>query len=74
MESLAPKLGNDRRDYRDAIRARRKDQLVGDAILAHYQQRLGEIEAIVRREKLFTLPQRLARISRGQGRRTTRCE
>ncbi|MGH9658464.1 MAG: DUF885 domain-containing protein, partial [Bryobacteraceae bacterium] len=62
MESLAPKLGKDRRDYRDVIRDLKKDQLVGDAILAHYKQRLCEIEEIVRREKLFTLPERPARI------------
>ncbi len=49
-------------DYRDVIRALKKDQLVGDAILPHYRQRLAEIEAIIRRENLVTLPSRAARI------------
>ncbi len=49
-------------DYRDVIRELKKEQLVGDAILPHYQKRLAEIEAIIRREKLVTLPARPARI------------
>jgi hypothetical protein len=49
-------------DYRDVIRALKKEQLVGDAILPHYRKRLAELEAIVRREDLVTLPQREARI------------
>ncbi|HMJ56016.1 MAG TPA: DUF885 domain-containing protein [Polyangiaceae bacterium] len=52
-------------DYRDIIRELKKDQLVGDAILPHYKQRLGEVEAIIRREKLVTLPDRPARIRLG---------
>ena len=49
-------------DYRDVIRELKKDQLVGDAILPHYKARLAEIEAIIRREHLVTLPARPARI------------
>ncbi len=49
-------------DYRDVIRELKKEQLVGDAILPHYQQRLKEIEAIIQRERLVTLPSRPARI------------
>ncbi len=49
-------------DYRDVIRELKKEQLVGEAILPHYQKRLAEIEAIVRRENLVTLPERPARI------------
>ena len=52
-------------DYRDVIRELKKEQLVGDAILPHYQQRLSEVEAIIRREKLVTLPERPARIRLG---------
>jgi uncharacterized protein (DUF885 family) len=33
---------------------------VGDAILAHYRKRIGEIEQIIRREHLVTLPDRPA--------------
>ncbi len=66
MEQLAPKVaaarGMQSANYRDVIRALKKEQLVGDAILPHYRKRLEEIEAIVRREKLVTLPERAARI------------
>jgi hypothetical protein len=49
-------------DYRDVIRHLKVEQLVGDAILPHYHQRLLQIEEIVRREDLVTLPARAARI------------
>jgi hypothetical protein len=49
-------------DYRDVIRELKKDQLVGAAILPHYQQRLKDIEQIVERERLVSLPARPARI------------
>jgi uncharacterized protein (DUF885 family) len=66
MQNLAPQVAKQHgiaaTDYRDVIRALKKDQLVGDAILPHYQGRLKEIEQIIEREKLVTLPQRPARI------------
>jgi uncharacterized protein (DUF885 family) len=66
MQRLAPLVGKARgmqaTDYRDVIRALKKDQLVGDAILPHYRKRLAEIEAIIKRENLVTLPERDARI------------
>lgn len=49
-------------DYRDVIRELKKEQLTGEEILPHYQKRLAEIEAIIRRENLVTLPERPARI------------
>lgn len=49
-------------DYRDVIKELKKQQLVGEAILPHYQKRLADLEAIVRRENLVTLPERPARI------------
>ena len=64
MRPLAAKIAKARRlkssDYRDVIRALKQEQLPGDQILPHYQKRLGEIEAIVRREHLITLPDRPA--------------
>ena len=45
-------------DYRAVIRELKKQQLVGDAILPHYQARIREIEEIIRREKIVTLPAR----------------
>jgi len=66
MQKLAPQVAKARgmsaTDYREVIKALKKDQLVGDAILPHYQKRLAEVEAIIKKENLVTLPQRAARI------------
>jgi hypothetical protein len=66
MQQIAAKVAKEKgwtsTDYRDVIRELKKDQLVGDAILPHYQQRLKDIEAIIRRERLVSLPDRSARI------------
>jgi hypothetical protein len=68
MQALAPavaaELGIEASDYRDVLRALKRNQIRGDAdaILAFYRRRLEEIEAIVRREELVTLPDRPARI------------
>ncbi|MDB5094785.1 MAG: hypothetical protein JWO85_2886 [Candidatus Eremiobacteraeota bacterium] len=68
MQALAPRvaaeLGIDAHDYRDVIRALKRTQINGgaDAIMAFYRARLAEIEAIVRREGLVSLPDRPARI------------
>ena len=62
MECLAPLVAKEKgwalSDYRDVIRELKKKQLVGDAILPHYQARVREIEAIIRRENIVTLPSR----------------
>lgn len=64
MQTLAAKIAQERHlpssDYRDVIRALKKDQIPGDQILPHYQKRLAEIEGILRREHLITLPDRPA--------------
>jgi uncharacterized protein (DUF885 family) len=52
-------------DYRDVLRELKKEQLVGDAIVAHYRERLAEIESILRHNRLVTLPSRPARIRLG---------
>jgi uncharacterized protein (DUF885 family) len=66
MQALAPTVAKARgwtmTDYREVIRALKQEQLVGDAILPHYQARLKELERIIAREKLVTLPTRPARI------------
>jgi len=66
MQALAPAVAKQRgfssTDYRDVIRELKKDQFQGDAILAHYQKRIAEIEQIIRREHLVTLPDRPMRI------------
>jgi hypothetical protein len=64
MQPLAAKIAKARHlkspDYRDVIQALKKEQLAGDQILPHYQKRLSEIEDIVRRNRLVTLPNRPA--------------
>ena len=64
MRPIAEKIAKERHlpssDYRDVIAALKKDQLAGDQVLPHYQKRLAEIEDIIRREHLITLPSRPA--------------
>jgi uncharacterized protein DUF885 len=49
-------------DYRDVIRELKKQQLVGDAILPFYQERLKQIEKIIVEKQIVSLPDRPARI------------
>ena len=49
-------------DYRDVIRELKKQQLVGDAILPFYEDRLKQIEKIIVDKQIVTLPDRPARI------------
>ncbi len=64
MEELAQKVAKERGfpspDYRSVIRALKQDQLKGDDILPHYQSRLAQIEDILRKQHLITLPDRPA--------------
>ncbi len=66
MRELAPQVAKEHgwnlTDYRAVIRELKKDQLIGEAILPHYKARLKQIEEIVRRNDLVTLPNREARI------------
>lgn len=68
MQQIAPRVAAERgfasSDYRDVVRELKREQIHGDAdaIVAFYRARLDEIEAIVRRENLVTLPERPARI------------
>jgi hypothetical protein len=66
MRALAPLVakarGFDSTDYRAVIRELKKSQIVGEAILPHYQARMRDLEEIIRREKVVTLPAREARI------------
>lgn len=66
MQALAPLVaaekGIDAADYRDVILALKKDQLVGEAILPFYERRIEELEAIIEREGVVSLPDRPMRI------------
>jgi len=52
-------------DYRDVIKKLKENQLVGDSILPFYKDRLKEIEGIIVKQKLVSLPDRPARIRIG---------
>ncbi|HTB20421.1 MAG TPA: DUF885 domain-containing protein [Bryobacteraceae bacterium] len=64
MQPIAAKIAKERHlpsaNYRDVIRELKKEQIPGDQVLPHYQKRLAEIEDIIRREHLVTLPDRPA--------------
>ena len=62
---VAGQRGWEDTDYRAVIRNLKKEQLVGEAILPHYRERLAEIEDIIRRERLVSLPARPVRIRLG---------
>lgn len=59
---IAKQRGWEKDDLLSVIAALKKQQLPEDKVLATYQQRLAEIEAIIRREDIVTLPERDARI------------
>ncbi len=62
MQCLAPLVAKEKgwnfTDYRDVIKELKKKQIAGAAILPHYQSRIRDIEAIIRRENIVTLPER----------------
>ncbi len=66
MMTLAPKVAKEKgfqaTDYRDVIHALKKDQWEGAQILPNYEKRIAEIEEIIRRERLVTLPARPMKI------------
>ncbi len=61
MVALAPLVARDLQmestDYRGVIRVLRSRQVEGDATLNLYRERLANLEEIIRREKLVTLPE-----------------
>jgi Bacterial protein of unknown function (DUF885) len=65
MQELAPQVAKQRgfktTNYREVISLLKREQLEGKAILPHYEQRIKEIESIIQREKLVTLPKRSMR-------------
>ncbi len=66
MKPIAAQIAQQRHlpssDYRDVMRELKKQQLVGDAILPFYQERLKQIEQIIVERQIVTLPDRPARI------------
>ena len=66
MALLAADIARERKldaaDYRQVLRALKRDALATDAILPYYKQRLGDIERIIEEQRLLTLPKRPATI------------
>ena len=66
MKVVAAKIAQERKlpssDYRDVIRELKKQQLVGDAILPFYENRLQQIEKIIVEQQIVSLPERAAKI------------
>ncbi len=66
MKTVAAQIAAQRKlpssDYRDVIHQLKKQQLVGDAILPFYQERLKQIETIIVKQQIVSLPDREAKI------------
>jgi uncharacterized protein (DUF885 family) len=66
MKPIAAKIAEQRHlpssDYRDVIKELKKQQLIGEAILPFYEDRLKQIEKIIVDHQIVTLPDRPARI------------
>jgi len=64
MAPIAAQIAKQRKlpssDYRDVIAALKKQQITGDAILPFYEKRLKDIETVIVREHIVTLPNRAA--------------
>ncbi|MGH8442100.1 MAG: DUF885 domain-containing protein [Nevskiaceae bacterium] len=64
MSTLAPLVAKEQKikatDYRDVIRALKKKQAEGPAILPLFEGRNARLEEIIRRENVVTLPERKA--------------
>jgi uncharacterized protein (DUF885 family) len=62
MEALAREVAKQRGwpfgDYRQVLASLKKEQVGGDDILRLYQGRIAEVEAIIRKQNLVTLPER----------------
>jgi hypothetical protein len=76
MKPIAARIAAARKlpsaDYRDVIRALKKEQLGAAEIMPHYRKRLAEIEDIVRKNRLVTLPSRPAIIRLASAAETAR--
>jgi Bacterial protein of unknown function (DUF885) len=66
MQVIAARIAQERgwkdTDYRTVCRRLKTQQITGDAVLPFYKKRLGEIEQIIVKQNLVSLPDRPARI------------
>ena len=59
---VAAEKGYESTDYRDVIRELKREQLVGEAILSHYRERIDDLEKLIDEADVVTLPEREMRI------------
>ena len=59
-EQIAKKYKLPSGDYREVIKFLKKDQIIGDSIMIIYKSRLTDVENIIRKQHLVTLPNRAA--------------
>jgi uncharacterized protein (DUF885 family) len=59
-EQIAKKYKLPSADYRDVMKFLKKDQIIGDSIMPLYKRHLADIEDIIRKQQLVTLPNRPA--------------
>jgi hypothetical protein len=59
-EQIAKKNNLPSSDYRDVIKFLKKNQIIGDSIMPIYKRHLSDIEAIIQKHHLVTLPSRPA--------------
>jgi polyhydroxyalkanoate synthesis regulator phasin len=66
MAMLAAEIARERKfassDYRQVLRELKREALPTDALLPYYRERLADIERIIERERLLSLPKRAAAI------------
>lgn len=66
MQTLAVLVARERglasSDYRDVLKEMKKAQVTGEAILPLYQQRIQDMERIIREQRIVTLPDRPMRV------------
>ncbi|MGB9989036.1 DUF885 domain-containing protein [Pseudoduganella rhizocola] len=71
MQVIANAIAAERKlpssDYRDVIRELKKNQIAPDQLLPYYRERLKDIEGMIRRNELVTLPTREANIRTATG-------
>ena len=64
LDATARRVAQERKydvsDYREVLRLLKKDAIENDALMPTYRARLKDIEAIVRREHIITMPEREA--------------
>lgn len=60
MQALAPQVAREKgwkvTDYRDVIRALKKHALDDRTILPHYERRAADLDALIRKQRIVTLP------------------